>query len=74
MGREWSGRQDSNLRHPPWKGGALPTELRPHRKLTWLEKWWREKDSNLRRITPTDLQSVAFGRSATSPHIPALTT
>ena len=31
MGREWSGRQDSNLRHPPWKGGALPTELRPHR-------------------------------------------
>ena len=33
---KWSGRQDSNLRHPPWKGGALPTELRPHRKL-WLE-------------------------------------
>lgn len=73
LGREWSGRQDSNLRHPPWKGGALPTELRPHRKLTWLEKWWREKDSNLRRITPTDLQSVAIGHSATSPHIPALT-
>jgi hypothetical protein len=32
-GREWSGRQDSNLRHPPWKGGALPTELRPHENL-----------------------------------------
>ncbi len=28
--REWSGLQDSNLRHPPWKGGALPTELSPH--------------------------------------------
>lgn len=71
MGREWSGRQDSNLRHPPWKGGALPTELRPHEK-NLVRKWWREKDSNLRRIAPTDLQSVAFGRSATSPQFPAL--
>jgi hypothetical protein len=26
----WSGRRDSNPRHPPWQGGALPTELRPH--------------------------------------------
>ena len=25
----WSGRRDSNPRHPPWQGGALPTELRP---------------------------------------------
>ena len=30
---KWSGLQDSNLRHPPWKGGALPTELRPHKKM-----------------------------------------
>lgn len=28
-GGEWSGRTASNRRHPPWKGGALPTELRP---------------------------------------------
>ena len=27
--RKWSGRRDSNPRHPPWKGGALPTELLP---------------------------------------------
>ncbi len=27
--RRWSGRRGSNSRHPPWKGGALPTELLP---------------------------------------------
>ena len=25
-----SGKRDSNPRHPPWQGGALPTELFPH--------------------------------------------
>jgi hypothetical protein len=25
-----SGRRESNPRHPPWQGGALPAELRPH--------------------------------------------
>ncbi len=40
--KNWSGRQDSNLRHPPWKGGALPTELRPHIK--------NVKDGGERRI------------------------
>ena len=25
----WSGRRDSNPRHPPWQGGALPAELLP---------------------------------------------
>ncbi len=29
--------------------------------------WWGGEDSNLRRLTPTDLQSVPFGRSGTSP-------
>ena len=29
--------------------------------------WWRGKDSNLRRRKSTDLQSVAFDRSATPP-------
>gem|GEM_PF-390992 len=27
----WSGRRDSNSRHPAWKAGALPTELLPLR-------------------------------------------
>ena len=29
----WSGRQDSNLRQPAWKDGALPTELLPRTKV-----------------------------------------
>ncbi len=33
---EWSGRRDSNPRHPPWQGGALPTELRPHLTSSYL--------------------------------------
>ncbi len=28
--RRWSGRRDSNSLPPPWQGGALPNELRPH--------------------------------------------
>jgi hypothetical protein len=31
------------------------------------EGWWRGEDSNLRRPGPTDLQSAAFDRFATSP-------
>ena len=27
---KWSGRRDSNARHPAWKAGTLPTELHPH--------------------------------------------
>lgn len=30
----WSGRRDSNSRHPPWQGGALPAELLPQ------NRWW----------------------------------
>ena len=29
--------------------------------------WWREKDSNLRRHMPTDLQSAPFDRFGISP-------
>jgi hypothetical protein len=29
--------------------------------------WWAEKDSNLRRLPPTDLQSVPIGHSGTCP-------
>ena len=31
-------------------------------------KWWGGEVSNLRRLTPTDLQSVPFGHSGTSPN------
>ena len=24
LGKKWSGRRDSNSRHPPWQGGILP--------------------------------------------------
>ena len=37
----WSGRRDSNSLPPPWQGGALPNELRPHlavRKLFYHKK------------------------------------
>ena len=30
-------------------------------------RWWRGKDSNLRRHKPADLQSAPFGRSGTPP-------
>lgn len=43
-----------------WKAEALP--------LSYTRIWWREQDSNLRRRSSTDLQSVAFDRSAISPH------
>ena len=29
--KKWSGRRDSDPRHPPWQGGTLPTELLPHK-------------------------------------------
>jgi hypothetical protein len=29
--------------------------------------WWREEDSNLRRLTPADLQSAPFGHSGIPP-------
>ena len=35
--------------------------------------WWGGEVSNLRRLTPTDLQSVPFGHSGTSPNHNACT-
>ena len=40
----WWSRGDSNPRHPPCKGGALPAELRPHLSC----RWWAMVDSNHR--------------------------
>ena len=33
----------------------------------YVKKWWEGQDSNLCRVSPTELQSVAFDRSATLP-------
>ena len=32
----WSGRRGSNSRHPPWQGGALPTELLPQQNKIYM--------------------------------------
>ena len=37
----WSGRRDSNSRHPAWKAEALPTELLP---LSWILAYPRHRD------------------------------
>jgi hypothetical protein len=47
----WSGRRDSNPRHPAWKARALPTELLPLATRDIApDEWWRGEDSNLRRL------------------------
>src|SRR6266508_4546762 len=43
----WSGRRDSNPRPPPWQGGALPTEPRPHAPEGHSKS--RDWDSSLQR-------------------------
>ena len=48
--KKWSGRRDSDSRPPPWQGGALPTELLPH-------KWCLGAESNHRHC---DFQSHAL--------------
>ena len=47
---------------------GLPAVARG-RRAPESEGWWRGEDSNLRRPEPTDLQSAAFDRFATSPHV-----
>ena len=51
--RGWWSRGDSNPRHPPCKGGALPAELRPqdsagrhHDAALAGPRWWAILDSN----------------------------
>src|SRR3954471_4062154 len=46
---------------------ACQPKLTCARSAAMSEGWWRGKDSNLRRPKPTDLQSAAFDRFATSP-------
>ena len=40
----WSGRRDSDSRPPPWQGGALPTELLPHKVCLGAESNHRHAD------------------------------
>ena len=76
----WSGRRDSNPRHPAWKAGALPAELRPPRSpfpVTCSPRELRPSGGEGRIRTfegpgPSDLQSDAFDRFATSPPAAAL--
>ena len=48
--KNWSGRRGSNSLPPPWQGGALPDELRPH-------IWCLRSESNQRHA---DFQSAAL--------------
>ena len=67
-----SGRRGSNSPPIAWKAIALPNELLP--LLTIFQKkellfLWAEQGSNLRTRERTDLQSVAFNRSAICPFV-----
>ena len=57
IGSKWSGRRDSDSRHPPWQGGTLP--------LSYYRKLVRVKRLELIRRVTTDPKSVA---SAIPPH------
>ena len=48
-GAMWSGRRDSNSRHPPWQGGTLP--------LSYYRTWCLGAESNHRHV---DFQSTAL--------------
>ena len=41
---DWSGKRDSNSRPRPWQGRALPTELFPHRNITYIF-WSQQRES-----------------------------
>ena len=39
LGKNWCERWDSNPRHPPWQGGALPTKLRSRDGIQPAVQW-----------------------------------
>ena len=53
----WSGRRGSNPLPPPWQGGALPDELRPHNAQSVDHAWCLRSESNQRHA---DFQSAAL--------------
>ena len=68
-GRVWSGRRDSNPRHPAWKARALPlsySRSRHCRTLRWVVEGGGFEPP---KASPTDLQSVPFDRSGTPPSV-----
>src|SRR6185437_5653800 len=71
LGGKITGAGDGNRTHvASLEGWSSTIELHPptspaHRAASG--RWWRGKDSNLRRRTSADLQSAAFDRSATPP-------
>ena len=44
--KKWSGKRDSNSRHLPWQGNALPLS---HSRIqnNYQKKWWEQQGSNL---------------------------
>ena len=73
----WSGKRDSNSQPSAWKADALPIELFPRTNIHMRS--WSVFTRNLAcsvvegggfeppKASPTDLQSVPFGRSGTPP-------
>ena len=53
-GKKWSGRRGSDSRPPPWQGGALPTELLPHKRCLGAELNHRHCDFQSHAL-PTEL-------------------
>ena len=66
---EESGRRDSNSRHPPWQGGALPAELRPHMKHVPVRPAVQQQASCLALVGDTGIEPVTSsvsGKRATA--------
>ncbi len=66
---EWSGRRDSNSRHPPWQGGALPAELRPHMMIFRPGPDYHQQASCLALVGDTGIEPVTSsvsGKRATA--------
>ena len=55
------------LTTPSLEGWCSTNRATPALITFTLKRWWRGKDSNLRRHTPADLQSAPFGHSGTTP-------
>lgn len=49
----WSGRRDSNSRHPPWQGGILPLNYFRPLYYSNVFYWCRRRDLNPHRLSPT---------------------
>ena len=70
-GAMWSGRRDSNSRHPPWQGGTLP--------LSYYRTWCLGAESNHRHVDfqstalPTELPRLVATRKGLEPSTSSVT-